>query len=131
MLGDGNLFHGCVYGGLLSQLRRIKQWRRGNPGVEPHEVMFSVKNFERDEQSRTHLEVNENGAIFTWAENDTLGIFPSQGDQVTFAMQTGAGTANAVFSGGSWELKKVLLIMRTTLSAENILTDRTRKIKYG
>lgn len=76
------------------------------PGVEPHEVMFSVKNFERDEQSRTHLEVNENGAIFTWAENDTLGIFPSQGDQVTFAMQTGAGTANAVFSGGSWELKK-------------------------
>lgn len=101
------------------------------PGVEPHEVMFSVKNFERDEHSRTHLEVNENGAIFTWAENDTLGIFPSQGDQVTFAMQTGAGTANAVFSGGSWELKKVLLIMRTTLSAENILTDRTRKIKYG
>lgn len=76
------------------------------PGVEPHEVMFSVKNFERDEHSRTHLEVNENGAIFTWAENDTLGIFPSQGDQVTFAMQTGAGTANAVFSGGSWELKK-------------------------
>lgn len=76
------------------------------PGVEPHEVMFSVKNFERDEQSRTHLEVDENGAIFTWAENDTLGIFPSQGDQVTFAMQTGAGTANAVFSGGSWELKK-------------------------
>lgn len=84
----------------------LSNGKEETPGVEPHEVMFSVKNFERDEQSRTHLEVNENGAIFTWAENDTLGIFPSQGDQVTFAMQTGAGTANAVFSGGSWELKK-------------------------
>lgn len=75
-------------------------------GVEPHEVIFSVKDFERDEQSRTNLEVNGRGAVFTWADNDTLGIFPSQGDQMAFAMQTGAGTANAVFSGGSWELKK-------------------------
>ena len=77
-----------------------------NPGVESHEVIFSVKDFERDEQSRTNLEVNGRGAVFTWADNDTLGIFPSQGDQMAFAMQTGAGTANAVFSGGSWELKK-------------------------
>lgn len=76
------------------------------PGIEPREVVFSLKNFEADDRSRTNLEVNESGVIFTWAKDDTLGIFPSQGDQVSFAMDEGAGTANAVFSGGSWELKK-------------------------
>ena len=76
------------------------------PGIEPREVVFSLKNFEADDRSRTNLEVNESGVTFTWAKDDTLGIFPSQGDQVSFAMDEGAGTANAVFSGGSWELKK-------------------------
>lgn len=76
------------------------------PGIEPREVVFSLKNFEADDRSRTNLEVNEGGVTFTWAKDDTLGIFPSQGDQVSFAMDEGAGTANAVFSGGSWELKK-------------------------
>ncbi|MEJ8762883.1 fimbrillin family protein [Phocaeicola sp. HCN-40430] len=76
------------------------------PGIEPREVVFSVKNFEPDDRSRTNLEVNESGVTFTWAKDDMLGIFPSQGDQVSFAMEAGAGTANAVFSGGSWELKK-------------------------
>lgn len=74
--------------------------------IEPQEVVFSVKNFERGDRTRTNLEVNESGAVFTWAESDTVGIFPSQGDQVSFAMQAGSGTGNAVFSGGSWELKK-------------------------
>lgn len=76
------------------------------PGIEPREVVFSLKNFEADDRSRTNLEVNESGVTFTWAKDDMLGIFPSQGDQVSFAMDEGAGTANAVFSGGSWELKK-------------------------
>lgn len=76
------------------------------PEIKPREIVFSVKNFEPDDRSRTNLDVNESGVTFTWAENDTLGIFPSQGDQVSFAMEVGAGTANAVFSGGSWELKK-------------------------
>lgn len=76
------------------------------PGIEPREVVFSLKNFEADDRSRTNLEVNESGVTFTWAKDDTLGIFPSQGEQVSFAMDEGAGTANAVFSGGSWELKK-------------------------
>ena len=76
------------------------------PGIEPREVVFSLKNFEEDDRSRTNLEVNESGVTFTWAKDDTLGIFPSQGDQVSFAMDEVAGTANAVFSGGSWELKK-------------------------
>lgn len=74
-------------------------------GIEPREVIFSVKDFERDDNSRTNLEVNASGAVFTWAENDTVGIFPPQGDQVSFAMESGAGTGNAIFSGGSWELK--------------------------
>lgn len=101
------------------------------PGIEPREVVFSLKNFEADDRSRTNLEVNESGVTFTWAKDDTLGIFPSQGDQVSFAMDEGAGTANAVFSGGSWELKRVLLIMRIILSAENISTVRVRRTKYG
>lgn len=34
------------------------------PGIEPREVVFSLKNFEADDRSRTNLEVNESGVTF-------------------------------------------------------------------
>lgn len=80
-----------------------------NGGVSnsgPKEVVFTVKDFERDNISRTNLEVTESGVNFTWAPNDTVGVFPSQGDQVSFIMQAGAGTESALFNGGSWGLKE-------------------------
>jgi hypothetical protein len=49
--------------------------------------------------------IGENGASFTWDEDDVIGIFPDKGDQVSFAMEEGAGTQTATFSGGGWALK--------------------------
>lgn len=104
--GIGILSLTVALGACSDNYEDLGNGEEGIPGIEPREVVFSVKNFEPDDRSRTNLEVNESGVTFTWAKDDMLGIFPSQGDQVSFAMEAGAGTANAVFSGGSWELKK-------------------------
>jgi hypothetical protein len=50
--------------------------------------------------TRTLVEVDNAGATFKWAENDTIGIFPLQGYQVAFPMAAGAGTQSANFDGG-------------------------------
>ncbi len=42
---------------------------------------------------------------FQWSLEDTVGIFPSKGDQVTFPMTKGAGEKSASFDGGGWALK--------------------------
>ena len=43
---------------------------------------------------------------FIWETNDTVGIFPNQGGQVPFSMESGAGTNTAYFDGGGWALKE-------------------------
>lgn len=45
------------------------------------------------------------GVPFAWALNDTVGIFPDHGDQISFSMSSGAGSASAVLDGGAWALK--------------------------
>lgn len=55
--------------------------------------------------TRTLVEVDNAGATFKWAKNDTIGIFPLQGYQVAFPMAAGAGTQSADFDGGGWALK--------------------------
>ena len=55
--------------------------------------------------TRTLVEVDNAGATFKWAKNDTIGIFPMQGYQVAFPMAAGAGTQSADFDGGGWALK--------------------------
>ena len=42
-----------------------------------------------------------------WAEGDTLGIFPSSGSQVEFAV-TEFGSNTSVFDGGGWALKSAV-----------------------
>ena len=42
-----------------------------------------------------------------WAEGDTLGIFPSSGGQVEFAV-TEFGSNTSVFDGGGWALKSAV-----------------------
>ncbi len=58
-----------------------------------------------DIQTRTSFEITESGVKFTWAVNDTLGIFPNEGLQVYFPMASGAGSNKASFTGGGWALK--------------------------
>ena len=69
------------------------------------ELSITGKDFEFEETTRSFVTIGENGASFTWGEDDVIGIFPDKGDQVSFAMKEGAGTQTATFSGGGWALK--------------------------
>lgn len=70
-----------------------------------NEVSITGADFISADGTRSSVSIGENGADFAWSENDTIGIFPNTGDQVSFAMSEGAGTQTATFSGGGWALK--------------------------
>lgn len=69
------------------------------------ELSITGKDFKFDGETRSSVNIGESGASFTWDEDDVIGIFPDKGDQVSFAMDEGAGTQTATFSGGGWALK--------------------------
>ena len=69
------------------------------------EITMIAANYELESTTRTSLTPSESGMEFKWAENDTVGIFPERGDQVSFPMSTGANTNTAYFDGGAWALK--------------------------
>ena len=69
------------------------------------ELSVTVRDFHFDDETRSSVTIGEGGASFAWGEDDVIGIFPDTGDQVSFAMQAGAGTQTATFSGGGWALK--------------------------
>ena len=69
-------------------------------------IKFTASDFKYSSvNSRTNIDINVNGAKFSWASNDTIGIFPDEGSQVYFPMESGAGTNTASFTGGGWALK--------------------------
>lgn len=55
--------------------------------------------------TRSTFVIDNTGVHVFWADKDTIGIFPSSGDQVSFPMISGAGSTSANFDGGSWGLK--------------------------
>lgn len=63
--------------------------------------------FESDEiNGRTIINIGESTAYQpVWAENDTIGIYPEKGDQLSFPIVDGVGTSTCVFNGGGWALK--------------------------
>ena len=81
-----------------------------NPPIENNgdtitDISITGKDFQVDGDTRSSVSVSENGASFLWDEDDVIGIFPDKGDQVSFAMEQGAGTQTATFTGGGWALK--------------------------
>lgn len=70
-----------------------------------HQINVSAKDFKIAASSRTSFNITEKGAEFSWASNDTIGIFPNEGAQAYFPMVSGAGTKTASFTGGGWALK--------------------------
>ena len=69
------------------------------------ELSITGKDFQFENETRSSVTIGESGASFTWDEDDVIGIFPDKGDQVSFAMEQGAGTQTATFTGGGWALK--------------------------
>lgn len=72
---------------------------------EVRHVVISADDFKSEFHGRTILNISPEGAVFSWAEKDTVGIFPNDGAQVYFPMISGAGTKTASFTGGGWALK--------------------------
>ena len=69
------------------------------------DISITGKDFQFDGDTRSSVAISESGASFIWDEDDVIGIFPDKGDQVSFAMEQGAGTQTATFTGGGWALK--------------------------
>ncbi|MDE6348375.1 MAG: fimbrillin family protein [Bacteroides sp.] len=73
---------------------------------EVRELQAFIPSFEvGDAETRLDMNVEGNSIALTWSEEDRIGVFPNQGDQVSFAMSEGAGGSTATFSGGGWALK--------------------------
>ena len=72
---------------------------------ELNRIVMTASDFELEAESRTNFQITSSGAEFSWAANDTVGIFPEEGAQVYFPMTSGAGTKTANFTGGGWALK--------------------------
>lgn len=70
-----------------------------------NQIVMTAPDFEAEDGSRTNVKITNAGAEFSWADNDTIGIFPTEGAQVSFPMASGAGTKTASFTGGGWALK--------------------------
>lgn len=76
--------------------------------IESHTkgISFTMSDFVMDEASRTSVDITDRAAVFFWAANDTIGIFPdTDASQARFSMISGAGTKTATFDGGGWALK--------------------------
>lgn len=72
---------------------------------ELKQIVITAPDFETETDSRTNFKITSAGAEFSWAANDTVGIFPNEGAQAYFPMTSGAGTKSANFTGGGWALK--------------------------
>lgn len=69
-------------------------------------IRVSTTDYEFEDMIGTRaLTYNGSTTSFAWALNDTIGIFPDQGDQMSFSMSAGVGTKEAVVDGGGWQLK--------------------------
>ena len=69
------------------------------------QIVMTTQDFQPEAGSRTVYQIADGAVKCTWAENDTVGVFPDKGGQVYFPMISGAGTKNASFDGEGWALK--------------------------
>lgn len=80
------------------------------PSGDFDNVIMRAHNFEWAENppTKTNLSISDtDGAVFSWAEGEIVGIYPDVGTQVRFPIVDGAGanTQTARFTGGGWAVK--------------------------
>ena len=69
-------------------------------------IKVQIPEPEDDADTRSQFNLDSSDALIpVWAANDTLGIFPTKGDQVNFPLTSGSGGQSFVFDGGGWGLK--------------------------
>ena len=87
-------------------------------------IRMVATDFVEDNYTRTEFQITDKGAEFSWSSNDTVGIFPESGAQAYFPMVQGAGTKNAVFTGGGWSLRSDAVYAAYYPFKGNFYTDR-------
>lgn len=83
----------------------VENTQNRNDGDAINKICITGQDFQIADDTRSSVTIGESGASFAWDEDDVIGIFPDKGDQVSFAMEQGAGTQTATFTGGGWALK--------------------------
>ena len=72
-------------------------------------VSAELPDFMEENGTRSQINVSaSDGISYSWAIGDVLGIFPDEGDQVSFRLTESSLSAdgkNATFDGGAWALK--------------------------
>lgn len=94
----------CV--GCVDELKEVAP--AYNPEITDGEVKsveFVIPGFVEEDNDDIQTRTTLTTGGFVWAEKDTVGIFPSKGNQIYYEMSTGAGNSSAVFDGGGWALK--------------------------
>ena len=79
-----------------------------NSTNDVHRVTFSIEPFrsiEEDGSLPTKTGIDDDSGAFSWAQGDTVGIYPDAGSQVYFTVAAGASAGSAEFDGGGWEFK--------------------------
>lgn len=84
-----------------------KEEQHFNNDSEIKEIVAVVGTFDTEGLgSRTTITMGESTIEKpVWAKNDTIGIYPTTGDQLSFPIVSGVGTSTCTFDGGGWALK--------------------------
>ena len=93
--------------GACSSEEKFLEEQNNQEGMEITEIVAVINglNFEGLE-SRTIINMGESSISKpVWADKDTIGIYPAQGDQLSFPIVDGVGTSTCIFNGGGWALK--------------------------
>ena len=94
----------CV--GCVDELKEVAP--AYNPEITDGEVKsveFVIPGFVEEDGGGIQTKTTLTSSGFVWAEKDTVGIFPSKGNQIYYEMSSGAGSSSAEFDGGGWALK--------------------------
>lgn len=69
------------------------------------DIIMQTTGFRVESSSRTYPSITDGYVDVLWSEDDVVGVFPDNGSQVAFPMNSAAGKTQASFNGGGWALK--------------------------
>lgn len=100
------LVFSLIIGGCSSEEFEQEQFISDNDEIT--EILATTSGFCMDDfvGTRTTITMGSNSIENpVWAQNDTIGIYPTSGDQLSFPIVDGVGTSTCIFDGGGWALK--------------------------
>ena len=75
-------------------------------GADVTGVRMEVPPILFDGDTRATMEAGESGLSFYWSTDDAVGVHSTAGGFARFALQSGAGTASALFDGQGFDLRE-------------------------